>query len=107
MANWTEEEIQKIWEKATPVQGVDSNKWRKDQCGAWIQRDKHDAISPNEPHTSFKWQVDHIKPDSEGGADTVSNARPLQWYNNDCRQNRRLKKRITAEGDHNIELEDK
>jgi len=38
-----------------------------------------------------------------GGFDKVV-ARPLQWYNNDCRQNGRLKTQITSEGDHNIEI---
>lgn len=25
-----------VWKKATPVTGVNSDTWRKDQCGAWI-----------------------------------------------------------------------
>lgn len=107
MANWTEEEIQKIWEKAQVCPPNDPNVWRKDLCGAWIKRDLHGAASENEPHTSYKWQVDHIKPDSKGGPDTVSNVRPLQWYNNDCRQNNRLKTRVTAEGTKNIEVTEK
>ena len=107
MANWTEDEIQKIWEKAQVCPPNDPNVWRKDLCGAWIKRDLHGAASENEPHTSYKWQVDHIKPDSKGGPDTVSNARPLQWYNNDCRQNNRLKTIVTAEGTKNIEVTEK
>lgn len=82
----------------------DPNVWRKDQCGAWMYRSNYGAPSANESHTSFKWQIDHIKPKSKGGEDWVSNARPLQWYNNDCRQNKRLKTKVTAEGNHNIEI---
>ena len=36
------------------------------------------------------WESDHIKPDSKGGEDTVSNGRPLQWYNNHTRSSGRL-----------------
>lgn len=107
MANWTDEEVEQVWNKANVVHGYDKNVYRKDQCGAWIQRDKYGAASTGESHTSFTWQVDHIKPDSKGGADVLSNARPLQWYNNDCRQNERLKTKVTAEDDHNIEIIDK
>lgn len=106
MADWTPEEIQKIWEKADKVPGNDENVWRKDQCGAWINRNNYGAASTNESHTSYKWQVDHIKPASKGGDDTLSNARPLQWYNNDCRQNNRLKTRVTADGTKNVEVND-
>lgn len=105
MANWSNEEIQQIWEKAEIVVGYNPDIWRKDQCGAWIYRLNYGAPSVGESHTSYKWQIDHIKPDSKGGEDIVSNARPLQWYNNDSRQNGRLKTRITSDGNKNIELE--
>lgn len=104
MANWTQEEIQQIWEKATPCKNNDPNVWRKDQCGAWIKRDMYGAPSEGESHISYRWQIDHIKPDSKRGADSVSNARPLQWFNNDYRQNGKLVKKITASGTKNIEL---
>lgn len=107
MANWTEEEIQKIWDKAQIVVGYNPFLWRKDQCGAWIYRLHYGGASPNESHTSFKWQIDHIKPESKDGEDVVSNTRPLQWYNNVSRQNGRLKTKITALGNKNVEIEEK
>lgn len=67
MASWTEEIIQAVWEKGTKVQGYDYNVWRKDSCGAWINRNLHGSPSINESHTSYKWQIDHIKPESKGG----------------------------------------
>ena len=63
MADWTPEEIQRIWEKGTECPPYDPNVWRKDQCGAWMCRCKHGAVSANESHTSFKWQfqmLDHF-----------------------------------------------
>ena len=105
MANWTEDEIQKVWEKGIIVANNDPNVWRKDQCGAWICRTKYGAPATDEPHTSYKWQIDHIKPESKGGPEIISNARPLQWFNNDSRQNGRLQKKVTADGTKNIEVE--
>lgn len=103
MANWTEDEIQKVWEKAMVVDGYDKDVYRQDVCGAWIQRNQYGTAKTNESHTSFTWQIDHVKPESKGGKDVLSNVRPLQWYNNDVRQNGRLKPTVTAEGDHNVE----
>ena len=105
MANWSNEEIQQIWEKAAVVVGYNPDIWRKDQCGAWIYRQHYGTASVGECHTSYKWQIDHIKPESKEGEDIISNARPLQWYNNDSRQNGSLKTRITSDGNRNIELE--
>lgn len=107
MSDWTKEEIQKIWEKATIVVGYNPNLWRKDQCGAWIYRLYYGAAIAGEAHTSYRWQIDHIKPQSKDGQDLLSNARPLQWYNNDSRQNGRLKTKITSVGNKNVEIENK
>lgn len=104
MADWTEEEKLEIWAKGTPCPPNDPNIWRKDQCGAWMHYSEYGAPSKDEPHTSYKWQIDHIKPESKGGEDIVSNARPLQWYNNDSRQNGLLKTKVTANGKKNVEV---
>ena len=104
MADWTEEEKQKIWAKGTPCPPNDPKVWRKDQCGAWMHYSEYGAPSKDEPHTSYKWQIDHIKPESKGGEDIVSNARPLQWYNNDSRQNNPLKTKVIANGKKNVEV---
>ena len=64
------------------------------QCGAFIKWDKYGDRSDR---YNNGWEIDHIKPDSLGGADVISNARPLQWYNNASRQNGKLTCPITAE----------
>ena len=93
MANWTEEEKKKIWDKGEIIPGRDENVWRKDQCGAII---KWDMYGDRSDKYNCGWEIDHIKPDSKGGEDIVSNARPLQWYNNVDRSNGRLNCPITA-----------
>ncbi len=63
---FTEEQIQKAWEKATVVVGYDSNVYRKDECGAWIARKQY-----GKRNLSFGWEIDHIKPQSKGGGDEL------------------------------------
>ena len=97
MANWTDEMIQDVWEKGTVVKGFNKGKYRKDQCGAWIKRDKY-----GERSSSYGWEIDHISP---GGTDTLGNLRPLQWQNNVDKSDGKLKCNITSDGKKNIEKE--
>ena len=87
MATWTKEEKLKIWEKGKVISGMDPTIWRLDQCGAIM---KWDLYGDRTDKTNCGWEIDHIKPESKGGEDIISNARPLQWYNNASRQNGRL-----------------
>jgi 5-methylcytosine-specific restriction endonuclease McrA len=32
--------------------------------------------------TEYGWEIDHIRPVSDGGADDLENLQPLQWENN-------------------------
>lgn len=98
MANWTEEEIQAVWEKGTAVSGYGKEKYRKDQCGAWIKRDEY-----GNRKASFGWEIDHISP---GGSDAISNLRPLQWENNVDKSDGRLKCNITANENKNTSAKD-
>lgn len=93
---FTEDTIQRVWGKGTIVSGNDSNVWRKDQCGAWMGR----AYYGNR-NSQYGWEIDHIKPTSEGGGDELSNLRPLQWENNASKQEGRLTCSVTASGQNN------
>ena len=93
MANWTEEEKRKIWDKGTIIPDMDQRIWRMDQCGALI---KWDMYGDRSDRYNCGWEIDHIKPDSKGGEDSVSNARPLQWFNNASRSNGKLVCQVTA-----------
>lgn len=75
--SFSDDEIQKVWNKATKVEGEDPATYRKDYAGAWIKRDEYGNTS-----SSLGWEIDHRKPVASGGSDNLSNLDPLQWNNN-------------------------
>lgn len=95
--SFIEDTIQKVWEKGAIVPGADANKWRKDQCTAWIGREQYGNRNSN-----YGWEIDHIKPESEGGGEELSNLRPLQWENNVNKQEGRLTCPVISSGNQNI-----
>jgi 5-methylcytosine-specific restriction endonuclease McrA len=95
---FSDETILAVWRKAQIVNGYDSTKWRKDQCGAWICWDYY-----GNRNNLYGWEIDHITPVSKGGSDNLSNLRPLQWKNNASRQDDRLYCVITSQGNKNVE----
>lgn len=102
MANWNDEEKELIWDKANFISAENEKMgFRKDQCDAWIKKSEY-----GNRQSKYGWEIDHIKPDSKGGEDIVSNARPLHWKNNVSRQNGKLKKVVTSDGNKNINVED-
>lgn len=102
MANWTDEEKEQIWNKAKFISAENEEKgFRKDQCDAWIKMSEY-----GNRDSDYGWEIDHIKPESKGGEDIVSNARPLHWKNNASRQAGRLTKVVTSKGIKNINVLD-
>lgn len=93
---FNDEIVQNVWEKAVIVPGSDPAFKRKDICGAWIERNMYGVRTDQ---NNSGWEIDHIKPHSEGGTDDLSNLRPLQWYNNASRQNGPLVCRVSANND--------
>ena len=75
---WLPPAIQKVWQKATYVSAEnDTNGFRKDACGMWMQFDQH-----GDRDAKYGWEIDHIKPSALGVSDNMDNLQPLHWENN-------------------------
>jgi hypothetical protein len=95
--NYSEKDIQAVWERGKQDLHNEDDIFRKDACGAWIARDKYgDRNSP------YGWEIDHIDPD--GGNDLL-NYQPLQWENNASKQDGPLTCPVTASGTRNYRRE--
>jgi len=89
--------VQRVWEKGTIVSGASPDEWRKDACGAWINRGYYGRID-----NIYGWEVDHMVPKLRGGSDDLSNLRPLQWENNRAKDAGRTDCVVTSQGNKNI-----
>ncbi|MGI6358184.1 MAG: HNH endonuclease [Bacillota bacterium] len=73
---FTPKVITDAWRRASLINGVDPDQFRRDACGAKIRKDSYGTTG------EFGWEIDHIKPVSGGGTDHKSNLQPLHWANN-------------------------
>lgn len=75
--NFSDDIIEKVWQTARIVDGMDARMVRKDPCGAWIVRDKFGMVD-----NDFGWEIDHIYPRALGGDDNLLNLRAMHCANN-------------------------
>lgn len=68
--------IQTVWEKGLTVRGWDAEHYRRDEYGSSITREAYG----DERHEEG-WRIGHLIPIEDGGADDLSNLRPLQVKN--------------------------
>ena len=93
---FSQETIRNVWEKAKVIENNDKNVFRKDECSAWIKRSEY-----GNRESKFGWEIDHIKPESKGGTDDISNLRPLHWKNNAAKSDGKLNCVVQSEGTNN------
>jgi len=94
----TQEVVRQVWLKAEP-QGSENEQrgFRKDQCGAWMLYSEY-----GNRNNKYGWEIDHIKPVSEGGTDALSNLRPLHWRNNAAKSDGKLSCAVISQGNDNV-----
>lgn len=101
MAYFSDIKKDEVWNKATIVNGYNPRIWRKDLCGAWIKYDQYGEQS------KYGWEIDHLRPSSQGGSDDISNLNALHWQNNRSKADDypRFTSKLTSDGNVNIERE--
>jgi len=89
--SFSNEIIEAVWAKGSIVSGYDHQLYRKDVCGAWIEK-----IEYGNRNAERGWEIDHITPKSMYGNDNIHNLRPLHWKNNASRQDGKLQCAVSA-----------
>lgn len=90
---WSDDTIEKVWQKGKIVSGYDASEYRQDDCTAWMKRDEY-----GNRNSDFGREIDHINPK---GSDDLPNLRPLQWENNVDKSDGKLKCNVISEGNKN------
>ena len=70
---YSEQLIQQVWEKTRVNPDIAMDKWREDECGAWIEHERYeDRLS------QFGWVIVNV---SAGGLDILKNLRAFNHRN--------------------------
>lgn len=78
-------DVDAVWNKGTPIVGMDPKKYRVDNYRNILDRDEYGKDTP------LGWEVDHKIPSSRGGSDDIANLQPLQKRVNNKKSNSLVK----------------
>lgn len=92
---YEKEIVDAVWQLAEKVDGNDSALWRKDECGAWINK-----LEYGKRHSSFGWEICDLSLGRRPG--TLSALRPMQWENYVDHIAAITQSRVTADGLRNV-----
>jgi len=70
---FTDEMVQKAWEKGNTVTDFNPDQFRIDDFGTWIMRAEY-----GNRLSGFGWKIVRIDPK---GGDDINNLKPVQWGN--------------------------
>jgi len=84
MSNFTEQQINEVWEKGRTIPGLDRDVYRKDAAGAIIKK------TDRRVNSQYGWEIDHVFPKAklkergipEDKWDDLINLRPFHADNN-------------------------
>ena len=88
--SFSDDEIQKVWNKAKKIDSEDPSVYRKDHAGAWIKRDEY-----GKTNSSLGWEIDHRRPVAKGGTDDMTNLYPLQILLNQLPRKYQVMRQVT------------
>ena len=86
---FTNETVQSAWEKARATNDKDPTEWRKDECGAWINRSHY-----GNQVSEFGWKLENLRP---GEDPKLENLRPFQHANSFDKATGQPHCRVTAD----------
>ena len=80
---YTEETLDKIWNKGSIIFGKDPDKYRKDVNGNVMFRSSYGKYS------KMGWNVDHKRAKANGGSDSIRNLQPMNSRANSSKGKKR------------------
>lgn len=102
--DFTQDEINAVWEKAIKQQNNNPDVFRKDYAGAWIRKEDY-----GQRDKTYGWEIDHLLPLEKGGTNDIDNLYPLHWRNNASKSDDypTWTTVLSSNGIKNVELEQK
>lgn len=84
--------ISKVWSKAATVRGKNPNLYRRDPYNNIMYKPSYGKAS------EMGWEIDHIKPVSRGGSDSIYNLQALNTSINRSKGNSLVKRNRHNQG---------